>query len=249
MSTIRPLLLSLAALFTVPATAHAQDDDVCVGWVHVFIDAEVDGDKVTVTSDEACLMRGSSLDDLDPFADGKKPYPGGAPGFSSSRVCAARDREVDEMRRVLTEANQKWAEAVAARDAVAAKVRDALAAYEEARGAWLAAQLVTAAAKTAYEDVYEVVVEIERDRDGHVVVVHRIGYRANTALGRAVLAAIEREEAARKAMAEAWAKWAEDATPAAQAAQFRVDQYRTTQVLYPTIIKEALAEAATLGCK
>jgi hypothetical protein len=243
---IRPLLFSLAALITVPATAHAQDDDdICTGWVHKFIDV----DTVTVASEDVCLMRASSLDELGVFDDGKKPYPGGFPAFASSKLCAAREREIDEMRRALTEANEKLEEAIAARDAAATEARDARAAYEQARAAWLAAQVVTAAAKAAYEEVYEVVVETERDRNGQVVVVHRIGYRSNTALGRAVLDAMQREEAARKTMEEAWAKWAGDENPAALAAQFRVDQYRSIQDVYPTAIKQARAEAEALGCK
>jgi hypothetical protein len=248
MSMIRPLLLSLAALLIVPATAHAADDDVCVGWVHVFIDAEVDGDTLTVTSENACLMHAGSLDELEPFADGK-PYRGGFPGLSGAKKCAALEREINDMRRALTEANKRWPDAVAARDAAATEARDALAAYEQARGTWLAAQVLTDAAKAAYADVFEVVVETERDRDGHVVVVRQIGYSGDTVLGRAVLQAMQREDAAWRAMEEAWAKWVGAASSTAQAAQFRVDQYRSIQDLYPSSIEEALAEAAAVGCK
>ena len=179
MSMIRPLLLSLAALLIVPATAHAEDDDVCVGWVHSFIDAEVDGNTLTVTSENTCLMHASSLDELEPYADGK-PYRIGFPGFSGSRVCAAREREIDDMRRALEEANKGWDEAVAALDAATTEKCDARTAYDQAYAAWLAAQIVTNAAKAAYADVYEVVVETERDRAGLVVVVRQIGYRGDT---------------------------------------------------------------------
>ena len=244
---IRPLLLSLAALLIVPATAHAADD-VCVGWVHVFIDAEVDGDQLTVTSENACLMRAGSLDELELFADGK-PYPGGAPGFSRSRICAEIEHQISDMRRALTEANRRWPDAVAARDAAATEAGDALAAYEQARGTWLAAQVLTAAAKVAYADVFEVVVKTERDRNGHVVVVRQIGYRGDTVLGREVLQAMQREGAARRAMEEAWAKWAGAASSTVQAAQSRVDQYRSIRDLYPFAIEAALAEAAAVGCE
>ena len=213
---IRPLLLSLAALLIVPATARAADDDVCVGWVHVFVDAEVEGDRLTVTSENVCLGRGGSLDELEPFADGK-PYLGGLPGFSRSRMCAALEREIDEMRRALREATERLPDAVAARDAAATEAADALAAYEQARAKWQAAHVVTAAAKAAYADVFEVVVETERDRAGHVVVVRRIGYRGDTELGREVLEAMQREQAARRAMEEVWATWVAGASSTAQA--------------------------------
>ena len=244
---IRPLLLSLAALFAVPATAHALDDDVCIAWVHIFIDAEVNGDRITVTSENACLLRGGSLDALEPYADGR-PYDGGRPELSGTKMCAARKREINDMRRVLTEAEKLWPQAVAARDAAVIKASDALAVYEQVRGEWLAAQVLTAAAKAAYADVFEVKVETERDRDGHVVVVRQIGYRGDTVLGGEVLEAMQREAAARRAMQEAWAKWAGAASTAAQAAQFRVDQYRSIQDVYPSAIEEALAAAAAAGC-
>ncbi len=146
---IRPLLLSLAALFTVPATAHAADDDVCVGWVHVFVDAEVDGDELTVTSENACLLRGASIDDLE--GDGR-PYLGGFPEYSGSRECAELDHLIDDMRQALRDAIRRWPEVVKARDESATKESDALTAYEQARATWEAAQAVTRAAKAAYED-------------------------------------------------------------------------------------------------
>lgn len=127
---IRPLFLSLAALLIVPATARAADDDVCVGWVHVFIDAEVDGDQLTVTSENTCLMHASSLDELD--YEGK-PNRAGLPAVASSRLCAARERHIDEMRRVLKEATERLPDAVVARDKAATDAGEALDAYEEAR--------------------------------------------------------------------------------------------------------------------
>jgi hypothetical protein len=247
MSMIRPLLISLATLLIAPATSHAQDDDVCVAWVHTFIDAEVEGDVLTVTSENTCLMRGSSLDDL-PYAEGK-PYRIEYPGSSHSTVCAELELEIDAMSRLLAEATKGWPDAVAARDAAATEAGEARAEYERALAAWLAAQLVTADAKAAYEDVYEVAVEIERGSSGQVVIVRQIGYRSDTALGREVLDAIQREKDARRAMDEAHTKWAGDATSTALATQDRVDRFRTVLDLYPSAIEEEKKQAAALGCK
>jgi hypothetical protein len=247
MSTVHLLLLSISTLLLAP-TAHAADDEICVGWVHNFVDAEVKGDTVTITSENTCLMRATTLDDFDRLNDGKKPYRGGVPGLVVEEECSWIERRIDEMRRALSEAREGLPGAIEARDAAAAEARDALADYEHARDKWLAAQAATEDAKAAYADVYEVVVETQRDAAGHVVVVRQVGYRSNTALGRAVLAAIQAEEEARTAMDDAWAKWAGVASSNARAAQFRVDHYNSIVTTYPTAIEEARAYAAELGC-
>lgn len=247
MSLVRFVFLFVAALMIVPKPAHAEDDEVCLAWVHVFLDAEVEGDTVTITSEEKCLARGDSLDQLE-IPDGN-PYRGGPPEVSGNKECAWLRRQLFEQRFALADAKSHIAGAIEARDAADAASNDARAAYEAARDKWQAAQAKTQAAKAAYDDVYETDVEIERDASGQVVVVRHIGYRTNTVLGRAVLSAINAEAAAKAAMDLAWAKWMDGASPAAQAAQARVDQYTSVIQLYPDAIAATKALMDENGCK
>ncbi|MFT3695685.1 MAG: hypothetical protein QM831_21285 [Kofleriaceae bacterium] len=233
----------------VPTSAHAKDDEVCTAWVHIFIDAEVTPGKpgsVTFTSEERCLQVAGGLDDLP--SDGN-PFRGGPPEISGTRECAWLEHNLAEMQRALADAQAHIAGAIEARDAADTASHDAQAAYEAARNAWLHAQNVTAAAKLAYEAVYDTDVEVEKDSSGYVVIVRHIGYRPNTSLGRAVLAAIDAEAAAKRAMDLAWAKWNDQTTPAAQAAQFRVDQYENVLQNYPDAIAATKQLMKEDGCK
>lgn len=241
------LFLTIAALLIVPTPAHAEDKEVCTAWVHVFIDADVSTEKddVTFTSEERCLQFAGGLDDLP--SDGN-PFRGGPPEISGTRECAWLERNLVELQRALADAQAHIAGAIEARDAADAASRDARAAYEAARNEWLRAQGLTAAAKLAYEAVYDTDIEVEKDSTGRVVIVRHIGYRSNTTLGRAVLAAIQAEAAAKNAMDLAWAKWNDQTTPAAQAAQFRVDQYENILQNYPAAIEATEQLMKETGC-
>lgn len=253
MSLIRPVLFAIAALVSAPSVGHTADsahDEVCLAWVHVFEDFEVhpETNQVTFSSRTTCLARATSIEELEP-PEGK-PHHGGRPDWSAERECAELSEQIDEMRRALRQAS---AFAPAAQQALADALGDADAeheAYLDARGKWEAAVAAVEAAKQAYEDVYVVEVETERDGEGRVVVVRRRGYDGSTALGRAVLDAMAAEAAARRAMDDAWARWAGagGSKRAAQDAQFRVDQYAHIIGTYPGAIEEARAFAADQGC-
>ncbi len=250
MSRARPVLFALAALLSAPAVAHAADDDVCLAWVHNFEDVEVNRERDTVSfsSTSSCLGHGQTLEDLT-LPEGL-PHQGGEPAWWVEKECAWIDREIAAMRRAVLEATARLPGAEAALESAIEDSRDEQAAYEAARVAWQKASNAVADAKAAYVDMYEVRVEIERDRDGHVVIARQIGYDGTTALGRAVVEAMQRERAARQTMNEAWARWsgAGGSAKAAQAAQFRVDQYRNVLDTYPGAIEQARAWAAELGC-
>lgn len=250
MALVRNVLFALAALLSASPVAHAADDEVCLGWVHEFEDVEVDFEKniVTFTSTSRCLAVGQTLEDLDRRES--LPYEGSEPAWRVQKECDWLERQIDEMRRVLREAEALLPNAEETLKAALEDAHKEQAAYEAARAAWQDALNAVEAAKAAYEDVYEVEIELER-HDGRVVIVRRRGYDSTTELGRAVVDAMQRERDARAAMNEAWVQWsgAGGSAPAAQAAQFRVDQYRNVVDRYPRAIEDARAYAAELGCQ
>lgn len=243
MSFVRPALLALATLVA-PAAVHAEDnDELCVGWVHVFVDATHDDGKFTTRSTSTCLQVATSIDEHTPGEEGK-PYRGEYPEWDTEQECKALEGAIDEMSRAVRQATEFLPAAQQALDKARGGSVDEADAYKSARLMWQAAVDALAAAKKAYEDVYDLEVETERDAEGRVVVAHRIGYRSDTELGRAVLDAMKREQEAREAMEKVWASWSRPL----QDAQYRVDHYTSILALYPGQIEAARALAAELGC-
>lgn len=248
MSLVRMFLLSLSALLLAPTVAHADDDEICIGWVHVFIDATHDNDKFTVTSSSSCLGTATSIDKGEPFADGK-PYRGDAAEWRYENTCPGLARQIRAMTSMLRTANANLPDATRTRDATANTSATDFGAYEAARLAWVKAHAALEAAKRAYEEVYEVVVETEHNGTGTVVVVRYLGYDESTPLGQAVAKARREEAAARAAMDAAWERWVGGSEPAATTAQGWVDYYTSIVTTTPAELDAARARYRDLGCK
>lgn len=248
MSLVRMFLLSLSALLLAPTVARAADDEICIGWVHEFIDATHDDDKFTVTSSSSCIGTATSIDEGEPFADGK-PYRGDAAEWRYENTCPGLERQIRAMTSMLHTANANLPGATKTRDATTDTSEADFIAYGKARRAWEEAQQALAAAEEAYAGVYDVVVETERDRAGTVVVVRYLGYDESTPLGQAVAKARQAEAAARAAMEAAWERWAGGSKPAATTAQGWVDYYSSIVTTIPAELEAARARYHELGCK
>lgn len=249
MSLIRTALFALAATVAVPTVSHAADDDVCVAWVHVFVDAEVDPktDTVTIRSEDTCLAYLGSIVELPLPPDGK-PHHGTVADWTVEQECKGLERTIAEMERALRQAQAALPAAQAALEAAKGADAPERAAYDRARLVWARTDRALVAARQAFEQVHPAVVEVERDGEGRVQRVAR-EFDTSDAVGQALADAVEAERVARAAMDAAWAAWQAAGTfDDVLAAQARVDQLTTVIDTYPAALEAARAEAAALGC-
>ncbi|MFN0251439.1 MAG: hypothetical protein ACKV2T_31475 [Kofleriaceae bacterium] len=242
---IRSLALALAALLFAPAAAQAEDadDDVCVAWIHVFIHSkESPKHSLTIKSENTCLRRAESLDDEEPYADGK-PYRGEGPEASVERECKLLGDRIAEIERSIMQAKERLPGAIEARDA--AGDLDQLKYYNRKRLEWEEARRVLEEAKRLYEDVYGIDTVIQRDENDRITRVTRTGYDIDTLEGRAVFDAMTRADEAEEAMNAAWAATGGKA----KAEQLRIDHFNSVLKTYPPELARAKARFKALGCQ